>query len=77
MNALAQLSMFEPDAAEAARLVDGYLKAAQRAADAADRFDLLQMRGLAVAAERSMLEAVHAASVLAIYADLLELAGEV
>lgn len=70
-----QLSMFEPDAAEAARLVDGYLRSAHRSAELAERFDLLCMPGLARAADREAGQAIEAAATLASYCDLLDLAG--
>lgn len=76
MNVPVQLSMFEPSADEAARLVEGYLKSAERHAALADRFELLQMTGLERAAERSMFHDVEQAQTLAIYADFLQLSGE-
>lgn len=74
MNAPAQLSMFEPDATEATRLCGSYLAQAQKHAEAADRFELLQMVGACAQAERQMLACVEQASVLAVYLDLLEVA---
>jgi hypothetical protein len=76
MNASAQLAMFEPNADEATRLVDGYLKSAERHAVLADRFDLLQMPALAKQSERAMFHDVAQAETLASYVELLQLSGE-
>lgn len=75
MNARDQLALFEPSRDEALRLVEGWLKAAQRSADSADRFDTLCMPGLAATADAATVQAVAQATVLAIYVDLLEVAG--
>lgn len=74
MNAPAQLSMFEPDAVDATRLCSDYLRQAHKHAEAADRFELLQMHGACAQAERQMLACVDQAQVLAMYLDLLEAA---
>lgn len=76
MSAADQLALFEPEAGDAARLAAGYIKEAERYAVSADRFELLAMPGLAAQAERAMVDAIQSASVLAMYLDLLYVAGE-
>jgi hypothetical protein len=75
MNAPAQLEMFDPDAVEASALLIKYLALADRAAAAADRFDLLAMAGAAATADRQAQHAVDAAFHVAVYLDFLEVAA--
>lgn len=76
MSAADQLPLFEPDPADAARLLAGYIREAELAAGRADRFDLLQMGGAAAQADRATASAIESATVCAIYLDLLQAAGE-
>jgi hypothetical protein len=71
----AQLSMFEPDSAEAVRLLLSYMREAQHHEDTAERFALLQMPGAAARAHRLRQVAEESALVLAIYLDLEQQAG--
>ena len=76
MNAAAQLSMFEPEAADATALLLQYMRAANAEADRVERFALLQMHGAAAQAQRAMEAAVQNANAMAFYLDLLEASGE-
>lgn len=75
MNAAAQLSMFEPEGAEALALLNAHVREAQRHFAAEVRFELLMMPGAARRAEAMAEEATKAALVLAVLLDLEAEAG--
>jgi len=75
MNATAQLEMFEPDATDALKLLQSYMKDAECCCDLADRMELFGMAGAVVQAERQAAIATQSALHLAVFLDLLELSG--
>lgn len=77
MNAADQLALFDPDGADAMRLLNAYIRQAEMHAKQADHFELLGMPGAEARADALMNEALRAAHVFAAYLDLLGLAGEV
>jgi hypothetical protein len=70
MTVVDQLALFEPEGAEAQRLLSKYLVDADRHARCADRYELLGMHGAANLAESRMFEAVQHAQLFALLLDL-------
>jgi hypothetical protein len=77
MSAPDQLTLFEPDASDALRLLRGYVGEVEMHMKQADRFELLQMPGAAARSDALASEAARSALVLAFYLDLLRESGEV
>lgn len=72
MKAADQLAMFEPDAWDAVRLLETYIKSARLQCAAAERFELLGMQAAASRMDRAAVDSADSALVLATYLDLLE-----
>lgn len=75
MNAPAQLSMFEPEGAEAMQLLQKHLREAEHHLSMADRFELLGMAGAVRRAEAQADDATSSALVLALLLDIEREAG--
>jgi hypothetical protein len=75
VNARSQLSMFEPEGAEAVNLLRGHLSEAKRHRDRVEYFEVLCMPG-AARREAAMAEQAEAAAfILAVLLDLEAEAG--
>lgn len=70
MNAAAQTSLFEPEGAEAAQLLDKWMRDADRHASAAHRCELLGLAGAVRVHESLMEQAAQNALVFAVLLDL-------
>ncbi|MET3177084.1 hypothetical protein [Variovorax sp. UC74_104] len=73
MNAAAQLSMFEPEGAEAVNLLRSHLAEAKRHRDRVEYFEVLRMPG---AARRETVMAEQAEASAFVLAVLLDLEAE-